>query len=156
VQSLEQPLPAGEPDLAARLERLFRQHGVPLMADESVCSAADIEAWPTPAGYRLVNVRVGKCGGLLGARAARRRGLGLTGGTLVGESAILDRHGGILLGRTDDLPYMEGLGQHRWLLAGEPPDQPAAPSDDYEHMSESSWINNQPHRWQVTGSKHLA
>jgi len=151
IQSIEQPLSPAEPDLDLKLQALFADHGVPIMADESACSAADIDAWHGGFGYQLVNIRVGKCGGLIGAKAAidaaRRQGLGIVGGALVGESGPLDRQGSILLEYTEDMPYMEGLGQARWLLAGDP----TRPFDcnDYERSCRLKWNANQLERWQI-------
>ena len=153
--SIEQPLDAADPDLAGKLQALFERHGVPIMADESVCSAADVDAWGRCGGYRIVNVRVGKCGGLIGAQAAieaaRRHRMDIVGGTLVGESGVLDRYGGILLKRTGDMPYMEGLGQPRWLLEGDPTTDVSASGHDfdYEHHSRFCLNINQLKRWQV-------
>jgi len=66
-------------------------------------------------GYQYFNIRVGKSGGLLASRqimgVARGNGIGLVGGSMVGESAVL-RHGSeLLLRHTDDLPYVEGLAR---------------------------------------------
>lgn len=159
IESFEQPLDAADPDLAGKLLALFREHGIPVMADESICSAADVVAWHKRGGYHIVNVRVGKCGGLAGAQAvidmARRSGLRIVGGTLVGEAGILDRYGAILLSRTDDMPYMEGLGQARWLLEGDPT---AGPHVKYcqhtpEQRCDFTWNTNQLSRWQTADTK---
>ncbi len=124
LESLEQPFPAEEPDLADKLQEVHARSGVPLVADESVCRLSDARRWARLGGYQYFNIRVGKCGGLLASRqimgVARGNGIGLVGGSMVGESAVL-RHGSeLLLRHTDDLPYVEGLAQNRALLACEP------------------------------------
>ncbi|TMC55062.1 MAG: hypothetical protein E6J20_01060 [Chloroflexi bacterium] len=124
LESLEQPFPAEEPDLADKLREVHTRSGVPLVADESVCRLSDARRWAGVGAYQYFNVRVGKCGGLLGSSqimaTARASGIRLVGGSMVGESAVL-RHGSeLLLGHTDDLPYVEGLAQNRALLACEP------------------------------------
>ncbi|OLC08540.1 MAG: hypothetical protein AUI57_07175 [Candidatus Rokubacteria bacterium 13_1_40CM_2_68_8] len=124
LESVEQPFPAEEPDLADKLQEVHARSGVPLVADESVCRLSDARRWARLGGYQYFNIRVGKCGGLLASRqimgVARGNGIGLVGGSMVGESAVL-RHGSeLLLRHTDDLPYVEGLAQNRALLACEP------------------------------------
>lgn len=151
--SFEQPLDAAEPALADKLRDLFERHGVPIMADESICSAADVETWGRLGGYQLVNIRVGKCGGLIGAKgaieAAGRHDLGIVGGTLVGESGVLDRYGRLLLKHCDDMPYMEGLGQARWLLEGDPTAAAVAKEESNETSQRFQWNIDQLNRWQV-------
>ncbi|MDH3658727.1 MAG: hypothetical protein OEU92_01660 [Alphaproteobacteria bacterium] len=160
IGSIEQPLDAAEPDLAEKLKTLFETHGVPIMADESVCSAADVEAWGGQGGYQLVNVRAGKCGGLIGARlvieAARRHRLDLVGGTLVGESGVLDRQGGILLSRTADMPYMEGLGQARWLLEEDPTVDQSIVNNNFDGLNCFQWNIGQLERWKVDGPLYFS
>lgn len=150
IASFEQPLKADAPDLAEKLRALFEEFRVPIMADESICSEADAEIWGRAGAYQLVNVRVGKCGGLIGARrvidAAARFGLGVVGGTLVGESGVLDRYGGILLSRRDEMPYMEGLGQARWLLEGDPT---VLQVDVEKETGNFHWNIDQLKQWQV-------
>lgn len=74
VEYLEQPLPPGDTDGQARL---FRECPLPIFADESCQTEADVERC---AGlFHGINVKVVKCGGLLPARRmlARGRMLGL-------------------------------------------------------------------------------
>ncbi|MGI9491806.1 MAG: hypothetical protein ACR2QF_05320, partial [Geminicoccaceae bacterium] len=63
------------------------------------------------------------------------------------ESAVLDRQGGLLLERTADMPYMEGLGQARWLLEDEPIRTDGG--GDYERLCNFRWNIDQLKRWQV-------
>lgn len=120
LASFEQPFAPDQAHLEANLKALHRDSNVPLMADESVCSLADAERWAASGAYQLFNVRVGKHGGLLGSRrvrdCARRYGLGLVAGSMVGESGVLTHASTALLARSEDIPYVEGLGQNRrWL-----------------------------------------
>lgn len=123
ISSLEQPFPKSAPELPEALERLHGISGVPLVADESVCTIRDAERWARSGGYQIFNVRVGKCGVLGTAaimRLARERGIGVVAGTMVGEAAVLNRASEVLLMYSEDLRYVEGLGQNRTLLEADP------------------------------------
>ncbi len=123
ISSLEQPFPKSDPDLEDALERLHGLTGIPLAADESVCTMQEANRWARSGAYQVFNVRVGKCG-LMGTaaimRLARDRGIGLVAGTMVGEAAVLNRASEVLLLYSEDLRYVEGLGQNRTLLEADP------------------------------------
>lgn len=83
IDLLEQPLPAdADRDLIG-----FRS-AIPIAADESVHVAADLDALPD--GYRVVNIKLDKTGGLTAALdladAARQRGLGVMTGCMICSS----------------------------------------------------------------------
>ena len=83
IDLLEQPLPAdADGDLAGF------QSAIPIAADESVHVAADLDALPD--GYRVVNIKLDKAGGLTAAldlaHAARQRGLGVMTGCMICSS----------------------------------------------------------------------
>lgn len=83
VDLLEQPLPAdADSDLAG-----FRS-AIPIAADESIHVAADLGALPD--GYRVVNIKLDKAGGLTAALdladAARQRGLDVMTGCMICSS----------------------------------------------------------------------
>lgn len=83
IDLLEQPLPAdADDDLAG-----FRS-AIPIAADESVHVAADLDTLPD--GYRVVNIKLDKTGGLTAAldlaQAARTRGLGVMTGCMICSS----------------------------------------------------------------------
>jgi L-alanine-DL-glutamate epimerase-like enolase superfamily enzyme len=124
LQSFEQPFSAGDPDLTGKLRDLYAGAAVPLVADESVCRLSDARRWAGSGAYHVFNIRVGKCGGLLASSKimdlARAHAIGLVGGSMVGESAVLRHVSGRLLLHNEDLPYVEGLEQNRALLACEP------------------------------------
>lgn len=83
IDLLEQPLPAdADGDLAG-----FRS-AIPIAADESVHVAADLDSLPD--GYRVVNIKLDKAGGLTAAQglaqAARQRGLDVMTGCMICSS----------------------------------------------------------------------
>jgi L-alanine-DL-glutamate epimerase-like enolase superfamily enzyme len=86
VSLIEQPLPRGR---EADLEGF--ESPIPIAADESVLSLADV---PGLVGrFQVVNIKLDKCGGLtealLMAREARRLGLGVMVGNMVGTSLAM-------------------------------------------------------------------
>ena len=124
ISSFEEPLATDLPDLDQQLLELHARHKVSLMADESVCSRADAEHWITSGGYQLFNIRVGKHGGLQASRQIRdmavAAGIGLVGGSMVGESGVLTQASRLLLRHSEAISYVEGLGQNRNWLATDP------------------------------------
>jgi muconate cycloisomerase len=109
VTAVEQPLPRGAVAEWAELRRLSP---IPLVADESVVTRADLEAFIAAGAADYVNVRVSKCGGLgrsLGiARRAAAAGLGVQVGSQVGETAILSAAGRHLAAALPDVAFVEG------------------------------------------------
>ena len=75
LAGIEEPIGAGQ---WPALSRIAEEIGAPIILDESVTRAADLDALPDPASHWIVNVRVSKMGGLLRSldvvAAARRRG----------------------------------------------------------------------------------
>lgn len=88
IEFVEQPMPAATP--AADLRWLKERSPLPLMADESYRSAADLAA--VVEGFHAVNVKLVKCGGLSAGlealRAARAAGLQTMLGCMI-ETSIL-------------------------------------------------------------------
>ena len=86
VGLIEQPLPAGSDDLLGNLE-----HCVPLCADESCHTAADVALLANR--YDVVNIKLDKTGGLTEAlrlsSRAREAGLGVMVGCMVGTSLAM-------------------------------------------------------------------
>lgn len=83
IELIEQPLPAGKDEALRHIER-----AVPICADESVHTAADV---PRLIGlYDAVNVKLDKAGGLTGAislvRAAQRQNFKIMIGSMVATS----------------------------------------------------------------------
>ena len=86
---LEQPVPAADPDA---LRRVHREAALPVCADESCVTAADV---PRVAdSCDLVTVKLTKCGGLRPAlaqiHAARAHGLGVMIGCMVGALLLAE------------------------------------------------------------------
>lgn len=69
VSSVEQPLPPGDP---AALARVQREGGLPVMADESLCTLEDAKELLTQGAARLWNLRLAKNGGFTGILALLR------------------------------------------------------------------------------------
>jgi muconate cycloisomerase len=109
VAAVEQPLPRGP---VAELARLREATPVPLMADESLVTAADAEALIEHAAVDLFNVRVSKCGGLARSLALAERaaasGIAVQVGCQVGETAILAAVGRHLAAALAEVTFAEG------------------------------------------------
>ncbi len=120
VEAFEQPLAAEDVDGMARLTA----EGLPVIADESVHDAASLEKVIAARACTGVNVRIGKCGGLVASLARCRRaleaGLTLQIGCQVGETSLLSA-AQLVLVRTvgEGISYLEGCYGER-LLAVDP------------------------------------
>lgn len=103
VQLVEQPLARGHD---AELEGLGSP--IPLAGDESIVSLADVVG--AVGRFNVINIKLDKCGGLteglLMAAEARRLGLGVMVGTMVGTS--LATAPGFILGQVTDLVDLDG------------------------------------------------
>jgi L-Ala-D/L-Glu epimerase len=103
VMQLEQPLKRGhEAELTGFVSP------IPLVADESALTLADV---PGLVGrFNLVNIKLDKCGGLTEglamARAARRLGLGVMVGNMVGTSLAMAPS--FILGQLCDVVDLDG------------------------------------------------
>jgi len=114
VVSVEQPLPADDLEGMAELRR---PGGMRVTLDESVCNPSDVERAASLGACDVVNVRISKCGGLLGAlrviETAQGRGLAVQLGSQVGESCILSCAGAHLAAGTPSFTWLEGcFGTH--------------------------------------------
>lgn len=103
VSLLEQPLARGR---EAELEGF--KSPIPLAGDESILSLPDVTA--APGRFDVINIKLDKCGGLteglLMVAEARRLGLGVMVGTMVGTS--LATAPGFVLGQGCDLVDLDG------------------------------------------------
>ncbi len=103
VSLLEQPLPRGRD---ADLDGF--DSPLPVAGDESLLSLADLAG--APGRFDVVNIKLDKCGGLteglLMAAEARRLGLGVMVGTMIGTS--LATAPGFVLGQLCDLVDLDG------------------------------------------------
>jgi L-alanine-DL-glutamate epimerase-like enolase superfamily enzyme len=134
IASIEQPVAAR--DLAG-MRAVHERTGIAVMADEAVCSLADLDAIVAAGAAQILNVRPGKHGGVLGTLAvverARAAGLGLHLGTLVGESGVLSRVAevfGRCVAGVAGFACLDGKGQNRFLLEE---DILRAPTDDADN-----------------------
>lgn len=120
LHSFEEPLTFNMPELSEKLLAIKARFDIDIMADESICSLGDAHRIIQSGHYQWFNIRVGKHGGLLASVAirdeARKAGIGIVGGSMVGETGVLTQASSILLQRSEDLEYIEGLGQNQdWL-----------------------------------------
>jgi L-Ala-D/L-Glu epimerase / N-acetyl-D-glutamate racemase len=127
IRSFEQPIAAG--DLAG-LARLARESSAGIVVDEGLSDRESLQALISHQACTGANVRISKCGGLVGAYARCREvldaGLMLQVGCQVGESSLLSAAHLTLLSAlaplTPGVRYAEGcFGRH--LLR----EDPAAP-----------------------------
>jgi L-Ala-D/L-Glu epimerase len=114
VASVEQPLAANDLEGTACLRR---DTSIPITLDESVKTPSDIERAVKFGACDIINVRVSKCGGLLGAirviESAQHHNLGVQLGAQVGESCILSAAGAHLACGTPSFRWLEGFfGTH--------------------------------------------
>jgi muconate cycloisomerase len=109
ISAVEQPVPHVD---RAALRDVRRAVGVPIMLDESLCSAADAEQAVETGSCDLFNVRLSKCGGYIPSlrlvQFALRHGLGCQLGCQVGETAILSAAGRHFAASVRGLRYLEG------------------------------------------------
>jgi muconate cycloisomerase len=108
ITAVEQPVPGRDLEGLARVARAVK---VPIMADESICNLADALRLLELGGCGLWNLRVGKCGGLLGtlelARLAISQGIAVYLGCLVGESGLLERAGRLVAAHLETVHHLE-------------------------------------------------
>jgi muconate cycloisomerase len=115
-----------EEPLAAKrfrdMVQLERDSGIPLMADESLCTRADADALTTAGGIRWWNLRLAKNGGFTGvlslAQKARTHGVEIQLGALVGETSLLSAAGATILPALN--PTFAESSFPQWLLKRDP------------------------------------
>lgn len=111
IKVLEQPLMPGDPYLADFAE-LMEKHGIILMADESACTLSDVEAIVKDGYYKMVNVRLSKCGGFRNSLKIidylRRNNIFFQIGCHLGESGILSAAGRVLCLLCSDALHYDG------------------------------------------------
>jgi L-Ala-D/L-Glu epimerase / N-acetyl-D-glutamate racemase len=142
IESFEQPVAA---DDLAGLARLVRESSAGIVVDEGLTDRGSLQAFLSHRACTGVNVRISKCGGLVGAHARCREaldaGLMLQVGCQVGESSLLSAAHVTLLsalaGLTPGVRYAEGcFGRHllredpvspsvQFRYGGRPPRRPA-------------------------------
>jgi L-alanine-DL-glutamate epimerase-like enolase superfamily enzyme len=144
VRSFEQPVAAG--DLAG-LARLVAETSAQIVVDEGLTDRDSLQRFISHRACTGANVRISKCGGLIGAHARCREaldaGLMLQVGCQVGESSLLSAAHLALLSAlaplTPGVRYAEGCFGHHLLredpasplvqfgFGGRPPRRPGGP-----------------------------
>lgn len=116
ISSIEQPV-KGKDIEGLRFVR--KRCGLPIMADESICSINDALLLAEMGACDIFNVRLAKCGGIMGAlkimEIARKNSIKCQLGCLVGETSILGAAGRHFALATPDLIHLEG-SYNRHLL----------------------------------------
>jgi L-alanine-DL-glutamate epimerase-like enolase superfamily enzyme len=117
IGSIEQPVAAND---IQGMRAVRTKTGVPVVADESLCTLDDAKALIRCQAADILNIRIGKMGGLAASariiQVARDAGLRCELATLVGETGILSRAAEILSRRIEGFEFLEGKGQNRKLL----------------------------------------
>ena len=118
IASIEQPI---HRDDVAGLARIRAEGGVPVMADEAVCSEDDARRLIAAQAADIFNIRIGKHGGILPSlrivQLATDAGVAVHLGTLVGETGILSRVGEVFGAMVRGFDCLDGKGQAGFLLA---------------------------------------
>lgn len=109
LDGVEQPIAQDDID---GLAWLTERSPVPVIVDESLASYADAQLLIEKKACHVFNIRLSKCGGLLGAcrlrDLARKTGLGFMLGAQVGETAILSAAGRQFATRSSGVRFCEG------------------------------------------------
>jgi len=111
VKVVEQPMMPGDPGIV-KFAEIMQDIGVILMADESACSLADVKKVVKDEYYKMINVRLSKCGGFRNSLKIisylRTRGLSFQIGCQLGESGLLSAAGRVLSLLCQDALYYDG------------------------------------------------
>jgi muconate cycloisomerase len=109
LEAVEQPCPPADLDAMAHVTAAGV---VPVVADESLCSADDARTLIERRACDIFNIRIAKNGGLINAgrleALAKKNGLRCQLGALVGETGILSAAGRHFATRRDGLLWCEG------------------------------------------------
>lgn len=116
------------------MRRIREELGLRVMADESVCTIGDLERLIAARAIDVVNVRLGKMGGVLGSaricERARQAGIALALGTMVGETGVLSRAAEVFGRCVPGFDHLDGKGQNAFLLSEDILDPDADPPRD--------------------------
>ncbi len=109
ISAIEQPVAAS--DLEGLREIRIRT-GLPVVADESLCSLEDAERLVAAEACDIMNIKISKCGGVLRSRKiaeyADSHGIPCQLGSHVGETPILHRAGECFALTTRNISFYEG------------------------------------------------
>ena len=111
VKIIEQPMMPGDREIAD-FANAIKSQGIILMADESACTLNDVKKIGRQGHYKMINVRLSKCGGIRNSLSIidylRAEGLFFQVGCQLGESGILSAAGRILSLLCRDAVYHDG------------------------------------------------
>ncbi|MDI6687120.1 MAG: enolase C-terminal domain-like protein [Desulfobacterales bacterium] len=111
VSIIEQPMMPDDPNIAD-YAKLAQTYGMILMADESACSLRDVKRLYKEGFYKMINVRLSKCGGFRNSlkiiNYLRLNKTPFQIGCHLGESGILSAAGRILSLLCGDAVYYDG------------------------------------------------
>ncbi|HUV50672.1 MAG TPA: enolase C-terminal domain-like protein [Anaerolineae bacterium] len=111
VSVIEQPMMPDDPNIADYAESA-QTYGMILMADESACSLQDVKRLYREGFYKMINVRLSKCGGFRNSLKIidylRLNKIPFQIGCHLGESGILSAAGRILSLLCSDALYYDG------------------------------------------------
>jgi len=111
VKVVEQPMRPDDSAIGA-FAKIMQDYDVTLMADESVCSLSDAKRIIREGFYKMINVRLSKCGGFRNSLRIidhlRMKGFSFQIGCHLGESGILSAAGRVLCLLCRDAIYHDG------------------------------------------------
>ncbi|MEO0576749.1 MAG: enolase C-terminal domain-like protein, partial [Pseudomonadota bacterium] len=117
IESIEEPLARTEKHYVDQLADVHVTTGIDIVADESVCTVRDLDRYSDQRAFQVINVRVGKSGGVTGcaalAKAVLDHGFDIVCGTMVGESEVMLNISRKFLHHCAALDYVEGIDQTR-------------------------------------------
>ena len=111
IKVIEQPMMPGDSTIS-NLAKRMEKNGFILMADESACTLKDAEKIHLEGYYKMVNIRLSKCGGFRNTLKIidylRSNGMKFQIGCHLGESGILSAAGRALSLLCKDAVYYDG------------------------------------------------
>ena len=111
VKVVEQPMMPDDPEIA-NFASAIKSNAIILMADESACSLKDIKKITEDGYYRMINVRLSKCGGFRNSlriiNHLRNNGVAFQIGCQLGESGLLSAAGRVLSLLCRDAMHYDG------------------------------------------------
>jgi len=111
VKVVEQPMMPGDPGIA-NFADIIKSNGIILMADESACSLKDLQKIIEEGYYKMINVRLSKCGGFRNSLRIidhlRNNGVAFQIGCQLGESGLLSAGGRVLSLLCRDAMHYDG------------------------------------------------
>lgn len=120
VEVIEQPMRPEDPDIAKFAEAI-QHNGAVLVADESACSLNEVQRIIGEGHYKMINVRLSKCGGFRNSLKVisylRDHKIPFQIGCQLGESGILSAAGRTLCLLCGDATYYDG-SYDAFLLKG--------------------------------------